>query len=206
MTQKWTFTDVDGSEVEVPLEQWMWGVVYRPTPEAIAAAEKATIERDDRITVDRETKIRELVKRGADEDKIMRVKEEAANAMMFPIEPEVEELHQFDAQGRFHRFHEIDQERVALFVLYKPQTEEQVKAEGQRRIDIVIPEGKDLKLIHKYRNFIFHAGTPFESRHRVYVIGYKVKGQQPHYNYVMPNGTVVQCYGDQEPKLSLMGL
>lgn len=108
------------------------------------------------------------------------------------------ELHQFDDNGVFHQIQEINQSEVAMWTLYEPK--------GNGRIDFVLPEEKEVALIHKYRNFIFNAASDTERRARVYVFGYKVKGGLPHYNFVMPNGTIIQSYGDQTPKLSTMGV
>ena len=104
------------------------------------------------------------------------------------------EFHQFDNDFNFHRIGEIDQSQVKMFTLYQPK--------GEGRIDIFIPEDKEVSLIHKYRNIVFNAGTSEETRKRVYIFGYKVKGGQPHYNFVMPNGTIVQSYGEQQPQLA----
>lgn len=105
------------------------------------------------------------------------------------------ELHQFDDQGRFHQIREIEQARARLWVLYQPQ------GKGDGRIDIVIPQGKEVDLIHKYRNIVFEAATPGEYRERVYVFGYKVKGCLPHYNFILPSGLIIQSYGEDHPKL-----
>ena len=111
------------------------------------------------------------------------------------------ELHQFDDNGVFHRIGEIDQSKVSMFVLYQPE------GKGDGRIDFIVPKDEDgnlkeVALIHKYRNIVFQAGTAEETRRRIYIFGYKVKGQSPHYNFVMPNGTIVQSNGDQQPQLA----
>ena len=110
------------------------------------------------------------------------------------------ELHQFADGGVFNRIGTIDQSKVAMFTLYNPE------GHGDGRIDILIPADKEVALIHKYRNVVFNAGSPEETRRRIYIFGYKVKGGLPHYNFVMPNGTIVQSYGEQQPKLALQTL
>lgn len=97
------------------------------------------------------------------------------------------ELHQFDGNGVFHRIGEVDQDRVSLFVLYKSN-------DIRKRIDIVVPEGA--RLIHKYRNYVFNAGTEQESKVRVYVFGYK-HGSRYYYNFVLPDDRIVQSCDDQ---------
>ncbi len=105
------------------------------------------------------------------------------------------ELHQFDNSGVFHRIGEVDQDRVSLFVLYK-------SIDMGKRIDIVVPEGA--RLIHKYRNYVFNAGTPQESKARVYVFGYR-SGKHYHYNFVLPDDRIVQSV-DDEVKLTNFAL
>lgn len=110
------------------------------------------------------------------------------------------EMHQFDDNGVFHRIAEIDQSKVVMWVLYQPQ------GMGDGRIDFIVPTEEDgtrkeCALIHKYRNIIFAANTPEERRERIYIFGFKLKGQKSFYNYVMPNGTIVQST-DENPKLS----
>lgn len=106
------------------------------------------------------------------------------------------ELHQFGNDGYFHQIGEVDQKRVKLFAMYQPN------GTGDGRIDILIPEGKEVSLIHKYKIYVFAAGTPEERRDKVYAFGYKVKGGHTHINYIMPNGTVMQSFGDEEVALS----
>lgn len=103
------------------------------------------------------------------------------------------ELHQFDDNGIFHQIGEVDQKRVKLFTLYEPN------GMGDGRVDIFIPQGKEVALIHKYKNYIFAAGTQGEYRRRVPCFGYKLKGGHTHLNYIMPNGTIVQAFDDVEP-------
>ena len=119
------------------------------------------------------------------------------------------ELHQFDDNGIFHRVGEIDQKRVVMWVLYQP------KGKGDGRIDFIIPredvpedapEGtigalKEVALIHKYKNVVLNAASPQESRHRVVVFGFKIRGQRSVYNYIMPSGTIIQSV-EANPQLS----
>jgi len=110
------------------------------------------------------------------------------------------ELHQFDDNGIFHRIGEIDQSKVSMWVLYQPQ------GMGDGRIDFIVPREedgtlKDCALVHKYRNIVLEAGTPQETRNRIYMFGFKIKGQKSFYNFVMPNGTIVQSTEDN-PKLA----
>lgn len=91
-------------------------------------------------------------------------------------------LRQFDSNGVFHKFNEIEQSRVAQWTLKHVQT--------GGTINILVPEGS--KLIHMYKRFRYDHGGPNERRGTVYVFGYQKKGQTPHYNYILPDGRVYQ--------------
>lgn len=111
------------------------------------------------------------------------------------------ELHQFTDDGVFHRISEIDQNKVKTWVLYN------IEGYDDGRIYLIIPRKEDgtlkeVSLIHKYRNIVLEAGTPQETRHKVYVFGFKLKGQKSFYNFVMPNNTIVQSHGEQQPQLT----
>ena len=58
-----------------------------------------------------------------------------------------ESLYQFDKDGVFHQFKEIDQSKLASFRMI---------CEGQK--DIIIKWNKDYKLIHFYRNMSLENG------------------------------------------------
>lgn len=96
------------------------------------------------------------------------------------------ELHQFGANGDFHRVGEIDQDNVALWVLYRTD-------DMSKRIDIVLPPGA--KVIHKYRNVSPHY-LPFNTFVKVYMFGYKTAEGTYHYNFVLPDDRIVQSTTD----------
>lgn len=102
------------------------------------------------------------------------------------------ELHQFNIDGTFHQLGEIDWKRVKMFVMYKPMPQPFYK-----RVDLVIP--KDAKVIHKYRHYALNVGTPEERKYKIYIFGYKLKGGQAHYNYIMPNDIIIQSENDNLP-------
>lgn len=120
---QWFFTE-EGKEIEVPIEKWIWGVVYSDGTE----------------------------------------------------------LKQFDANGRFHQFKEIELDRVILFVM--------VNVETEQRYDLVITP--EVEPFHMYRNVVLNAATPGEQRVRIYCFGYKHKGAEKYlYNFIMPDGHLV---------------
>jgi len=97
------------------------------------------------------------------------------------------ELHQFNIDGTFHQIGEIDQSKVKLFVLYQPSD---LGKKAGKRIDIVVPEGA--KLIHKYRHYILNFGTDQKRKVKIYIFGIKYKGGHFVYNYIMPDGRIIQ--------------
>jgi hypothetical protein len=96
------------------------------------------------------------------------------------------ELHQFGDDGTFHQIGEVDQNQIKMAVLYKTD-------DMKKRIDIPWREG--MKLIHKYRNFIFEVGTEKERKARIIIFGYKYQDQF-NLNYVLPDDRIVQSPED----------
>lgn len=92
------------------------------------------------------------------------------------------ELRQFEADGSFHQFKEINQGEVSMFVMYKI-------ADPDQRYDMLITE-KDIQIFHFYRNFMFNVMTPGENKVRVYVFGWK-SGDACCYFYILPNGRLM---------------
>lgn len=91
------------------------------------------------------------------------------------------ELKQFGDDGVFHRVGEIDQEKVAIAVLYNFEHPE-------KRIDI--PWKKGMRLIHKYRNIVFDYMSESSRTVRVYIFGYK-DGDQYSYIFILPDDRIV---------------
>jgi hypothetical protein len=87
------------------------------------------------------------------------------------------ELHQFDSKGVYHQVGEIDQERVTMFSLYKPDM--------SKRIDLHITE--DMKLVHNYKLIKPYYRKDFVT---VYCFGYKKKGQH-HLLHILPDDRIV---------------
>jgi len=75
-------------------------------------------------------------------------------------------LKQFDDDGLFHQFAEIDQSRLAVFKMVSPR---------HPQIYTLLFSDPGMKLIHFYRNTILNAGTSTERRTRLYCFGYEKK-------------------------------
>lgn len=165
----------DGTEEKVELERWVWGVVYKPTQEAYDLAKQKKQERDERIATD----IAELQKQGGRDARISQLRAE----MQIPIEPVKKELHQFSEDGTFHSIGEIEQEKVEMFVMYKPDM--------SARIDMPVFDG--MRIIHKYKNSKPWYLPKFV---RTYMFGYKYqpdesKPAQYHFNFILPDDRIV---------------
>lgn len=97
------------------------------------------------------------------------------------------ELHQFDGEGRFHQFKEIDQSKVDMFVMHQP--------EGDRRIDM--PIAGDVQIFHFYRHYILDQGGQNPRRVKVYVFGWKdTHSGVASYNYILPDERILTSNHD----------
>lgn len=115
------------------------------------------------------------------------------NGTQEEVEPEVwgwgvvyengDELKQFSEDGTFHRFIEIDQKRVKMFVMYKLE-------DMTKRIDM--PVLGDSQLFHFYRNAVLNNG---DKKVRVYVFGWKRNGETM-YMYILPDDRIIASSGD----------
>lgn len=105
------------------------------------------------------------------------------------------ELKQFGDDGVFHQIKEIEQEKIAIWVLYKME-------DPGKRIDIPFTEG--MKIIHKYRRFVFNAKTPEERTVTVYIFGWHKAGVSS-YAFILPDDRVVMS-PDDNPQLTAFNL
>lgn len=89
------------------------------------------------------------------------------------------ELHQFDSEGTFHQFKEINLAEVKLFTMYKPEEMD------TKRYDIVVTEG--MQIFHFYRNIKPHYLNHFV---KVYAFGWKKDGKAS-YHFILPDDRMV---------------
>lgn len=93
------------------------------------------------------------------------------------------ELRQFDANGKFHRFQEIDQPRVKMFTMHRSD-------DIMKRIDMVL-EG-DCQLFHFYRNIGQMSPDGKKQKWRIFCFGWKDrKTGATSYNYILPDDRLV---------------
>lgn len=93
------------------------------------------------------------------------------------------ELHQFDAEGKFHQFREIDQENVVMFVMYKLD-------DPTKRVDLIV--SGNVQYFHVYKRMILNASTEEETRPTVILFGYKNKDTgETSYHYIFPDDHIL---------------
>jgi len=93
------------------------------------------------------------------------------------------ELKQYDMDGVFHQFKEIDQAKVKLFVMLNVAT--------GMRFDIVKKEG--MKIFHFYRTCGTMDGNG-RRENKIFVFGYETKKRfmvEKKFHYIMPNDTLL---------------
>lgn len=98
------------------------------------------------------------------------------------------EFRQFDREGKFHQFREIEQERVKMLVMYQLEN-------MSKRIDM--PVKGNVQLFHFYRHFCFNFGTAEEHKTKVYVFGWKDRetGSEA-YHYILPDDRIIVANHD----------
>lgn len=172
-------------EIEAMPERWVWGVVYKPTEEAIKKAQKETIARNRQLQKEMEERIMAVRAEGGGNEPVENLKNHFQNLMDIPVDPYQEELHQFEDRegsdkGVFHRFAEIDQSWIDIFVMYKLD-------DLSRRIDMVV-DGK--QIFHQVRVTGFSCNKPYKRVVRVPFFGWK-KGNDVAYHYILPDDRIV---------------
>jgi len=74
-------------------------------------------------------------------------------------------LKQFDDEGIFHQFSEIDQTKLAVF---------KMTSANFPNVYTVLFSDPKMKLIHFYKNCVLNAATEDETRIRFYCFGYEI--------------------------------
>lgn len=176
---QYDFKNSEGQIEKVDVERWSWGVVYKPTAEAIATAEKELKERNEKLEKEMTERIEKAKK---DPRAVKNLKDYFENELSKPVPIFKEELQQFSFEGNiFHQFKEIRQDDVEMFVMFKPE-------DISKRFDVVC-QGK-VQYFHFYRNFVLMAKTKNEERKKIYVFGWKSEGKAV-YHYILPDDRMV---------------
>lgn len=93
-------------------------------------------------------------------------------------------LKQFDDDGNFHQFKEIDQTRLSVFKMVSDELPSHT----------IIFNPKKMKLIHYYKRYTLNFGTPEEKKFTVYCFGYEIKNNNKTSKYILlitPTGEAV---------------
>ena len=90
------------------------------------------------------------------------------------------ELKQFNEDGSFHQFLEIQWDNVKFFTMYKLE-------DFSKRIDI--PMSPEIQIFHFYKNLVLENSS---RKIRVYVFGWKDKNSGSMvYNFILPDDRIV---------------
>lgn len=103
-------------------------------------------------------------------------------------------LKQFDDQGIFHQFAEIEQSRLAVFKMVSKK---------YSQVYSILFSDPTMKLIHFYRNTVLNAGTNAEEHLRAYCFGYEknINGKvQKVILMITPNNNLIVT---EEPSLAV---
>lgn len=99
-------------------------------------------------------------------------------------------LQQFDPSDyTFHRFDEIDQNKLAVFEMVFTGDNELVVSSHAIHF---LP--KKMKLIHFYRHIVLNMRTPSETKIKVYCFGFErnIRGRVcKHLTYIFPDGKII---------------
>lgn len=91
-------------------------------------------------------------------------------------------LSQFGDDGKFHQMREIEQDRVACFIMYKMD-------DHAVRRDVFIRPG--MRVFHFYHRHVFQFGDGEETRATTYCFGWKdPMSGAAGYHYILPNGSM----------------
>jgi hypothetical protein len=93
-------------------------------------------------------------------------------------------LKQFDDNGFFHQFKEIDQSRLRVFKMVSDNNTQR----------FVIPFDKSMKLIHYYKVAKLNIGTPEYKEVKAYCFGYEkiIDGRnEKHILMIAPNNEII---------------
>lgn len=177
---KFKFINSEGKEEIVLRERWGWGVIYKPTQDAIDDAEIKLKERNDNLYKEMCEKEQRLIKIKVPNVNIQNMFKLFKARMNEPIDAYQKELHQFDGDGNFHQFKEIDLKNVSMFTMYRTD-------DMSKRIDMPIVEG--MQFFHFYRNFKPYYDQKGGFR-KIYVFGWKFKGVAS-YNFILPDDRMI---------------
>ncbi len=94
-------------------------------------------------------------------------------------------LKQFDDNGIFHQFREIDQSKLLSFKMVNVEND---------KVFTLIFNPKSMKLIHFYRNIVLNVGTSEEKKIKLYCFGFEKKffgRTQKSLMAIMPSNEVI---------------
>lgn len=93
-------------------------------------------------------------------------------------------LKQFDDDGMFHKFEEIDQNKLELF---------RMVSDSFKQVYSVPFNSDTMNLAHKYIITRLNVGTPEYKEIKSYCFGYEKKNGDKHYIVILPDGESILC-------------
>lgn len=189
-------------EEKVRPERWVWGVIYEPTQEQIKAAEEATEKRNAEIKEEMRKETKEMRRRSVPQVEITALVKSYEAEMSVPIEPECDELHQYDDQGFYHQVGEIEQARVREFCVYR------LGEITAGNMFIMRFDPSCMRLVYLYKQFHFQGWADLQKTARIPVFGYN-KGDHIHRIAILPDDRFIMTdrdvfnfdlYGIEEPE------
>jgi hypothetical protein len=119
-----------------------------------------------------------------------------------PAEPEVWQweaifedgqiLKQFDDDGIFHQFAEIDQSKLIMFKMVSPKFPQTYE---------LLLSDPNMKLIHFYRNIVLNSGASDEKHIRLYCFGYEKKIGSKTQKIIMAITPTNELIATEDPNL-----
>lgn len=191
MQKRTTFTfKKDGETTDIPLEKWAWRVVYKPTEAQLKLAKEETIRRNNDLRRISQAKVKAMKNAGASEAQLAEEQLLLERATEKDVPPVCDEFKQFADDGTFHQMQEIDQQRVQIFIMYRPDR-------TLKQYSIFVDEEQNVQFFQLWRNIVLRASAHDEIRHRIYVYGMKDKESgQTVYNYILPDDRLVTSSRD----------
>lgn len=181
--QKYIFNrkNEDGTTTreEVEMKRWVWGVLYHPTQEQLDAVPERLEARNRGYEEEIKLRKKAMQERGdISEELINEMERDFRKKMTLPMQPERTQFHQFGADGEFHQIGEIDQDRVAIFSLYRSD-------DPTKRIDMPMEKGMRIIFLYKMVKAWY-----LDEMVRVYCLGFK-KGSVKSFMFILPDDRII---------------
>ena len=176
-------------EEKIPPERWVWGVIYNPTDAQIEAARNETEARNAVLKEELRAETKLMRQKSVPQVEITALVKDYEARMSIPVEPECDELHQYDDQGFYHQIGEVEQERVREFCVYR------LGEIGSGNMFIMRFDPECMRLVYLYKRFHYQGWSDINKTVRIPVFGYN-KGDQMHRIAILPDDRFIMTDRD----------